>query len=159
MRQALALAFAALSAGAVLALDPGQPPALPEPAVPEPVAAPRGWLSVADPGCVAGADHPARTEWPEQDRAVRSLTIWLNSRESIAGGPVDVDVQPPRITAWVPVHVEPVTEGIPVATCIRPVALALSVGPIPRADYEWNLQRGERPATTGPAEAEPAPQD
>lgn len=163
MRQALALTFAALSAGAVLALDPGQPPAVPQPAVPEPIAAPRGWLSVVDPGCVAGVDQAARTDWPEENRAVRSLTIWLNSRESIPGGPVDVDVQAPRITAWVPVHVEAMKDGVPVPTCIRPVTLALSVGPIPRADYEWSLQRGERPAAVpapaGPADAAPPPQD
>ena len=153
IRPALALAFAVLSAGAALALAPGQPAAPPEPDVSEPVAEPRGWLSVTDPGCVAGADRPARTDWPEDDRAVRTLTIWLNSRESIPGGPVDVEIQAPRLTAWVPVHVEAVKDGVPVPTCIRPVTLELSVGPIPRADYEWNLQRGGRPA---PAQAAPA---
>jgi hypothetical protein len=162
IRRALALAFAALSAGAVPALEPGQAAAPPEPAVPDALATPRGWLSVTDPGCVAGANHPARTDWPEDNRAVHTLTIWLSSRESIAGGPVDVEVRAPRLTAWVPVHVEAVKDGIPVPTCIRPLTLALSVGPIPRADYEWSLQRGERPAPAaapaGTAVAEPPPQ-
>lgn len=158
-RQALVLVFAGLSAGAVLALDPGQPPVVPAAAVPEPVSAPRGWLSVADPGCVAGADQGTHTDWPEEDRAVHSLTVWLNSRESIPGGPVDVDVQAPRITAWIPIQVQPVKEGEPVPTCLRPVGLALSVDPVPRADYEWNLQRGARPALpSGPdADAETGP--
>lgn len=163
IRPALALLIAALSAGAALALDPGQPPKQPQPAVPEAAAAPppRGWLSVADSGCVAGANDPARTDWPEENRAVHTLTIWLSSRESIVGGPVDVDVdvQAPRLTAWVPVHVEAVKDGVPVPTCIRPVTLALSVGPIPRADYEWDLQRGERPAPATPAGAPPTPRD
>lgn len=160
IRPALALLLAVLPAGTVLALDPGRPSPAPQPPLAEPAAAPRGWLSVTDPGCVAGANDPARTDWPEDDRAVHTLTIWLSSRESIAGGPVEVEVevQAPRLTAWIPVHVEAVTDGAPVPTCIRPVTLALSVGPIPRADYAWDLQRGQRPATP-PEDTPPAPRD
>lgn len=152
IRLALGLLLALAPHGAALALDPESPPPFPEPETPEPPPPPQGWLTVEDPGCVSGAEAPARTEWPSEQRAVHTLTIWLNSRESVSAGPVPIDMMPPQVTAWIDVQVEPVQEGVPVATCIRPVTLELGVEPLPRGDYEWTLQRGPRP--TAPTESE-----
>lgn len=136
-----------LAATVALAGDSGTAPAS------GPSREPWGFLQVTDPGCSGAANEAARTDWPQAQRATHTLTIWMSSRESIPSGPVEVvvDQKDPRITAWIPVAVEPTREGEPVPTCIRPVTLELAVEPLPRAEYEWNLQRGPRPA------AEPAP--
>ncbi len=124
---------------------------------PEPAPRLFAFLQVTDPGCSATADAGAGTEWPHEGRAVHRLTTWLNSREHVVPGPVDVERVDRRITAWIPVTVEPVREGEPVATCIRPVRLELTVEPLPRGDYDWNLRRGARPAAEPAADADPEP--
>lgn len=148
--------LAAMSASAALALDPGKPPIVPPPA-PEPMVATHGWLAVTDPGCVAGANEPAHTDWPEEGRAVHTLTIWLSTRESVVAGPVEVAVETPRISAWIPVQVEALHDGAPVPTCIRPVTLELTVSPLPRGDYDWDLQRGPRPVAAAADTTRSAP--
>ena len=136
-----------LAAALALAHEPG--PAEPSAPAPEPFA----FLQVTDTGCSAAAGTEARTEWPREGRAVHRTTAWLNSRERVFPGPVEIERMDGRITAWIPVALEPVREGEPVATCIRPVQLELTVEPLPRADYEWNLQRGDRPAAESVPEA------
>lgn len=138
-----------LAAALVSAHEPGPSDA----PVPEPLA----FLQVTDTGCSAAAETRARTEWPQEGRAVHRTTAWLNSRERVFPGPVEIERVDGRIRAWIPVALEPVREGEPVATCIRPVQLELSVEPLPRADYEWNLQRGPRPAAESVPEAAAEP--
>lgn len=140
------LLLAGLWSGAVLALDPGDPPPFPQPALPEPPT--MAWLQVTDPGCTSGSEAPARTDWRDGRRATHHLTVWLSSRESLHTGPVEVEVtpEPARVTAWIPVEVAPVEDGEAVAACIRPVSLELQVAPLPEADYDWVLKRGRRQA-------------
>ncbi|HEX4853787.1 hypothetical protein [Arenimonas sp.] len=125
---------------------------------------PVAYLRVIDPGCSSGADAPAATRWERPGQAVHSLTVWMNSRESIATGPVEVEVEADdgRVVAWVPVQLASVTAGEPVATCIRPVSLELSVSPLAEGEYAWELRRGSRAedatqAAAAAAEAAPAP--
>ena len=106
--------------------------------------APTAYLSVTDPGCGGGIDAPPATRWETPGYAVHTLTVWMNSRESIRPGPVEVDVDAARVVAWVPVLLEEVAPGEPVATCIRPVSLSLGVSPLAEGDYAWELRRGTR---------------
>ncbi len=141
-----------LAAGAALAGEPA--PAAPAIASPPP---PQAFVQTHDPGCGTSAESAARTEWPQPQRAVHTLTVWMSTRERIASGPVEIEQVERQITVWVPVQVEPVREGEPVPTCVRPVTVELTVAPLDQANYEWNLMRGERPPAT-PAPTDEAPE-
>lgn len=125
-------------------------PALADGAARQPLAI----VQVTDEGCVAAGDHQDRVEWLDDQRAAYHLHLMLNSRERIHEGPVDIDIQPGKVIAYVPVHVAEPAAGQPVATCVRPVALQLVVEPIQRGNYDWQFRRGTRAeATAREAEA------
>ena len=93
-------------------------------------------------------------EWLDDQRAAYRLHLMLNSRERIHEGQVDIDIQPGKVTAYVPVQVTEPAAGEPVATCVRPVVLQLVVEPIERGSYDWQFRRGTRAeAATREAEA------
>lgn len=116
--------------------------------------APLAILQIVDDGCVAGEEGQDGVEWVGDQRATYRLNLWLNSRERIQDGPVDVDVTPGKVVAYVPVELTEPAAGEPVATCIRPVQLYLSVSPIARGNYDWQFRRGTREqATAREAEA------
>lgn len=109
---------------------------------------------VTDEGCVAAGAHQDRVEWLDDQRAAYHLHLMLNSRERIHEGPVEVDIEPGKVIAYVPVQVTEPAAGQPVATCVRPVALQLVVEPIQRGSYDWQFRRGTRAeAATREAEA------
>lgn len=99
---------------------------------------------VTDEGCVAAGADQDRVEWLDDQRAAYHLHLMLNSRERIHEGPVDIDIQPGKVIAYVPVHLTEPAAGEPVPTCVRPVALELVVEPIERGNYDWQFRRGTR---------------
>jgi hypothetical protein len=103
-------------------------------------------VQTIDEGCVAGGEGEGKdgVEWVGEQQAVYRLNLWLNSRERIQEGPVEVDVSPGKVVAYVSVQVTEPAAGEPVATCIRPVQLHLSVSPIERGNYDWQFRRGTR---------------
>lgn len=109
---------------------------------------------VTDEGCVAASGEQDRVEWLDDRRAIYHLHLMLNSRERIHEGRVDIDISPGKVVAFVPVQVLEPAAGEPVATCIRPVTLEMTVEPIERGNYDWEFRRGTRAqATAREAEA------
>lgn len=118
-----------------------------------------GFLQVSDEGCVVGGGNGEEgVQWLNDRSAEYRLNLWLNSRESISPGPVEVDVTAGKVVAYVPVQVYPPREDEPVTTCIRRLLLNLWVSPIARGEYEWQFLRGTRSeflATQAKAQAAP----
>lgn len=109
---------------------------------------PVAMVYVTDEGCVAASGQPDRAEWLDDRRAVYHLHLMLNSRERIHEGPVDIDLSPGKVVAYVPVQVTEPAAGEPVPTCLRPVTLQLAVDPIERGSYDWQFRRGTRAEAT-----------
>lgn len=130
---ALGLALAGLCGNAQAAAKARQPLAI---------------VYVTDEGCVARTAQQDGVEWLDDQRAAYRLNLMLNSRERIQEGPVEVDIEPGKVIAYVPVQVTGPAAGEPVATCLRPVALQLVVEPIERGNYDWQFRRGTRAEVT-----------
>lgn len=96
-------------------------------------------------GCASGSDNDALVAEFKSDRAVFSRRIWLNSRESVIGGPLHVTHQGKLIRAEVEIVVAPIRKGEAVATCIRPVQLVLGVFDLPKDDYDVRFVRKPAP--------------
>lgn len=95
-------------------------------------------------GCSGSGDDALVVEF-KGDQAVFSQRIWLNSRESVIGGPAHVTRQGKLIRAEVETVVAPINKGEAVPTCVRPVELVLDVFGLPKDDYDLQFVRKTAP--------------
>lgn len=81
----------------------------------------------------------------QEGNAVFTRRLWLNSRISVAGGPIRISRVGKQLRAEVKTAVTPINKNEVVSTCLRPVELILQVRDLPEDDYQLEYVRSVDP--------------